>query len=97
MKPSPHSILWHGILKPLGLAFRTFPRYIYRKVTVKEVDDEEEPLTQVCHAQLLVTKSDLKLIDIITQLDIKMFSNLDDDNGDDGLNKMILKSRSSPN
>jgi hypothetical protein len=62
-----------------------------RKPTVEEVDDEE-PLTPVCHAQVLVTKSDLELIDVITQLNIKMFPDLDDDDdddddGDDGLNR----------
>ena len=59
---------------------------VSRKAIVEEVDDDEEPPTQACHAQVLVTKSDLKLIDVITQLDIEMFPDLDNDDGDDGLN-----------
>jgi hypothetical protein len=59
---------------------------VSRKPTVEEVDDEE-PLTLACHAQVLVTKSDLKLIDVITKLNIEMFPDLDDDDdGNDGLN-----------
>jgi len=60
---------------------------VFRKPTVEEVD-EEEPPTPVCHAQVLVTESDLELIDVIAQLDIEMFPDLgdDDDDGDDGLN-----------
>jgi hypothetical protein len=59
---------------------------VSRKPTVEEVD-EEEPPTPACHAQVLVTESDLELIDVITQLNIEMFPDLgDDDDGDDGSN-----------
>ncbi|KAI9511649.1 hypothetical protein F5148DRAFT_1146678 [Russula earlei] len=40
---------------------------VSRKATVEEVDDNDEPPTLTCHAQVPVTESDLELIDIITQ------------------------------